>query len=100
MAYKKVTGNAVLFCLAKHNQIRFVEFEFGVQIERTNVMHLELFCAATNCAAGILFEEVLANRGPMAGTRMAERMLALGGIDEVFDDGHKKARIARARGGV
>lgn len=60
------------------------------------VMNLKLLCAAAHCAARILFDEVLANGGPVARPGVTKRMLALGSIDEMANDGHKKARIARA----
>ena len=54
------------------------------------VMNLQLLRATAHCAARVLFEEVLADGRPVRRAGVRDRMLALGSIDEVANDGHSQ----------
>lgn len=64
-----------------------------MQMERFYVMHLKLLRPAAKLADRMQREMLLAHCRPMTRARGAERMLAFGSIDEMFDDWHGLIRI-------
>ncbi len=53
--------------------------------ERPYVVDFQLFRAAANLTDRMKSQMLLAHGGPMAGARSAERMLAFGSIDKMFE---------------
>lgn len=92
MAYEKVARDAALARLAKRDEVRRVELEIWVKVKRPPMVDLELHLSAAYFTGRMFLEMRLSNSRPMRRPGMTERMLALGGIDEVFDDGHGRKR--------
>lgn len=81
---------------AECDEIAFFQLQFGMEMEWMTVMYLKLDLAAANRTDRKFFKMLFANCRPMRRTRSTERMLALGSIDKMANDGHKKARSWRA----
>lgn len=98
MPRKKMAVDAVFLCLAERDQVVRIELKIGMQMEGAHVMHFEVFRPAAQLANRMESEVLLAHCRPVARAGVRYRMLALGRIDEMFDDWHgrKKARAGRA----
>jgi hypothetical protein len=92
MAKCEMAINATFLCFAERDQIRWIELKIGMQMEGAHVMHFEVFRAAAQLANRVESEVLLAHCRPVARAGARYRMLALGSIDEMFDDGHLKTR--------
>jgi hypothetical protein len=81
MPKREMAVDAAFLRLAERDQVQWVELEIRVQVEWADVMHLEVLGAAAQFTDGMQREVLTSDRRPMRRACMAERMLALGGID-------------------
>nr|WP_254601378.1 hypothetical protein [Burkholderia lata] len=98
MAYEKVARNTTFPGFTQRDQVVWIEFEIWMEVERADMVYLELVLAAADFANRMQFQMLRADPRPMFRTGVRDRMLALGNIDEMANDGHKKARSRRAIG--
>lgn len=100
MAEVQMARDSAFPRFAKRDQVVRIEFEIGMEMERPHVMHLQLVLASADFADWVKLQVLRANGRPMLRTGVRDRMLALGSIDKMANDGHKKARAGRASGGI
>lgn len=96
MSYEKVAVDAILLGLAERDQVLRIKLEIRMQMKRSDVMDFKVLGAPTDFADRMQFEVVGTDLRPVSRARSTDRMLAFGSIDEMANDGHKKARFARA----
>lgn len=96
MAEMQMARDTAFTRFAQRDQIVRIEFEIGMEMEWAHMMHLELVHASAHFTYRMQFQVLSANSRPMLRTGVRDRMLALGSIDEMANDGHKKARSWRA----